>query len=355
MGKRPTEEDLGIDLTAEEQEVLARPVTQQPEDDIPQSETDENDTLVQGKPKAEPSPAGETDEAKATRERDEQGKFVATPKDGEAPKVETPPADERKVDLRALQEARAENKILMERMTALLEVQQRREAAKAQAEAPTAPVIPKWDADPLSAGQWTQDQLLEIKQRLDQKDSQQQAWQLEQQETDQAYAIANPQFAEAAATDPTMLASYSGLRESFAREIAFNAGIPFDTATPQQQQYVRAEIDKLEAQHVKYAVSTRQNVADYVRGLARARGVNPQAALPTAAPQGQAVPAKTIAERQEAQSRHLSLGDLPGGAAPTSVSAKDLAKMSQKDFNAFMKRMGDAGADEMFLKAQLGN
>ncbi len=45
MGKRPTEEDLGISMTAEEQEILSRPTTQV-EDDIPQSDDEDESNRV---------------------------------------------------------------------------------------------------------------------------------------------------------------------------------------------------------------------------------------------------------------------------------------------------------------------
>jgi hypothetical protein len=343
MSRRPTEEDLGIETTPEEQEILSRPV-QQADDDIRQDE-DADESLVQAAPK----PEAETAEAKAVRERDESGKFVAKTSE---PKPEPSP-DERKVDLRALQEARAENKVLMERMTALLEAQQHREARAAQPVAEAPPPVPKFDDDPIAAGRWIQEQIQNINEDRSKTAAQQEAEHRERQEIGQAYAIAQPQFQQASATDPTMAPTYSALMVSFAREIAFNNGIPFETATPQQQNFIRAEVAKLETDHVKYAVGTRQNVADYVRGLAQARGISiqPQQLAAATPPGEQHQPqGKTIAERQQAQARHMSIGDLPGSAVPTTVSAKTIAKMSSAEFAAFAKKMGDAGLDEMFSK-----
>jgi hypothetical protein len=354
MGNRPTEADLGIDLTPEEQEVLARPVTQLPEDDISQSESEENDTLVQAKPKAEDKPE-ETAEAKATRERDEAGKFVAKPKEGEAaPKVEAP-AEERKVDLRALQEARAENKLLMERMTTLLEAQQRRETAKAEAEKP-APVIPDKTTDPLGYIDYIEQRLGKIEGETQAQKDQREAYQAEQNEMAQVLAVAQPQFDEAAKADPALRPIYNALLGSFAREIAFNNGIPMDAngvpIAPQHQQWVAGELKKIEDSHIKYAVQTRQDFATYTKGLAQARGIAVQAAPAQAEqPATPAAPAKTIAERVAAQSRHMSIGDLPGSALPDKISAKDLVKMSSAEFAAFAKKMGDKDLDKMFLDA----
>lgn len=339
MSKRPTEEDLGIEPTPEEQEILSRPV-QQAEDDIPQSDDDADESLVQAAPK----PDTETAEAKATRERDEAGKFVAKKPDAE-PKPEAP--DDRKVDLRALQEARAENKLLMERMTALLEMQQQREARTARPAAEEPPPIPKWDDDPAEAGRWLQEQVLKINEDRTQTAAQREAQAREAYEADQAYAISRPQFSEALASDTTLQPTYNALMESFAREIAFNAGIPFEQATPQQQQFIRSELSRVETEHTKYAVGTRQNTPGYFKALAQARGINVQPAQ-NAQPAQAAAPAKTIAERQQQQARHQSIGDLPGSAVPTTVSAKTIAKMSSAEFAAFAKKMGDSGLDEMF-------
>jgi hypothetical protein len=350
MGKRPTEEDLGIAETAEEQEVLSRPVAQQPEDDIPETE-DEDESLVVAAPK----PAEETAEAKATRERDEAtGKFVAKPKEGELAKVDAPAPDDRKVDLRALQEARAENKMLMERTAILLDTLNRREAAKAEAEKP-APVIPDKLTDPLGYIDHIESRLGKIEGETRAQMEQREAAQNEQREMSQVLSIAQPQFIEAAKADPTVQPTYDALLGSFAREIAFNNGVPMDAngvpITPQQKQWVAAELSKLENSHIKYAVTTRQNVAEYMKGLAQARGINVQAAAlapgGTTATQTQ----RPIAERQQAQQRHMSIGDLPGGAAPATISAKDLVKMSPKQFAEFAKKMGDAGLDELFGKA----
>src|SRR6478609_7571857 len=110
MGKRPTEEDLGIAPTAEEQEILSRPPAPiEPDDDIPVDREDEEEVVAAPKPAAE-APVRVKDPV--------TGKFVAKPKD-EPAKVEAPAPvaeDTRKVDLRALQEERALRRQTEERM-----------------------------------------------------------------------------------------------------------------------------------------------------------------------------------------------------------------------------------------------
>src|SRR3954470_9780615 len=107
MAKRPSEEDLGIEPTAEEQEILARPpAPMEAEDDIPRDDGEDEEVAAAAQPQAE-APARVKDPV--------TGKCVAKPKEGEAAPVADAAPNPNKpppgfVDNRALQEARAENK-----------------------------------------------------------------------------------------------------------------------------------------------------------------------------------------------------------------------------------------------------
>jgi hypothetical protein len=352
MTKRPTEEDLGIELTAEEQGILARPTTQEPDDELPQAETDENDTLVQGKPKAEDKPA-ETPEAKATRERDEAGKFVAKPKDEAQPDPKADPSAKPPpgyTQIQALQEERALRRQTEERMQVLLETLQKREAREAKKDEP-APTIPDKLTDPLGYIDYIESRLGKIEGETAAQTQARQQAETEQKEVNDALAVALPQFNEAAAADPTLTDQYNALLASMAREIAFVNGIPTNgTITPAQRDFVGRELTKLEQGHIRFAVASGRNVAEYMREFASSRGIGTPAPA-AATPAAPAAPAKTIAERANAQQRHMSIGDLPGSAAPAQISAKDLVKMTPAEFAAFAKKMGDAGLDEMFKNA----
>lgn len=346
---RPTEEELGIAPTPEELEVLSRPpAPMEPDDDIPRDDEDEEVA-------AAPKPEGE----QPGRVKDPvTGKFVAKPKDGEPGKVETPPAaDDRKVDLRALQEERALRRQTEERMQVLLETLQKREAREAKKDEPAAPARPTLDGDPLGLVGDHEDRLSRIENETKAERESRQAAERDEQEFQQVLSVATPQFNEAAATDATIMPTYSALLESFAKEICYINGIPANSAemTQAQKNFVGAEMTKLEHSHIRHAVGKGLNVAEYMKNLAGVRGVVAPAAAAASTPVAStpaAQPApKSIAERQAAQSRHLSIGDLPGSAAPATVSAKDLGKMSQKEFNAFMKTMSDAETDALFLKA----
>lgn len=344
MAKRPTEEELGLGPTAEEVEALQRPApvedAEYPEGGA-DDDADDSHQLVVKKP-----------DGRKTRPHAEDGTFlpktepVIEAKAGD-PVVAPPAIDDRKVDLRALQEARAENKVLMERMTTLLEIQQRKEA---KANAPEADLPPDRTIDPLGRQEWLESRIDKIEGETKAQQEARQAAEREGIEFQEVLAVAMPEFNEAKAADPTVEPTYAALLENMAKELAYVNNIPTDgTATPQQRSWLGQEMTKLENSHIRYAVQTRQNVPQYMLNLAKVRNV----VAPTAQqqPQTQQPAQRTIADRQASQQRHMSLGALPGSAAPSTVSAKDIAKMSQKEFNAFAAKLGDKELDKLFLQA----
>lgn len=341
MKAQPTEEELGIAPTPEEMEVLSRPapaIHDDPEDDIPRSEEDDIHQVAKPKPEGDEKPKREKDP--------ETGKFVAKPKeDGDA--VAPPPKGF--VDQRALQEERALRRQTEERMQVLLDTLQKREAREAKKDEPPAPAAPTLDTDPLAFIGHIAERLGSMENESKAQRDAREAYEGEQAEIQQVYAVATPQFAEASIADPTLPQLQNALTESLAREICFVNRIDPNTATPQQRALVQQELTKLEASHVRYAVSNGINVADYVREFAASRGISlaaQQQQAPAQAPQQ-----RPIADRQRAQDRHLSIGDLPGSAMPDKINMKDLAKMDAKQFAAFAKKLGDAGMDEIFGKA----
>lgn len=348
---RPTEEDLGIEITPEEQAALDRPAPEIVEDDIAQIEDADDIHQV-----AAPKPVAEQPEkidARKTREHAPDGKFVPK-KDEPATDAHRPPPGF--VDTRALQEARAENKLLMERTAVLLETLTRREAAKAKAEEPAPPAIPDKAVDPLGYIDHLEGRLGAIENETKSQREAREANDRDQAEMNQVLAVAVPQYTEATAADPTLEPTRMALMESYAVEIAFHNGIPLDgRATPQQKQFLAQELSKLENGHIKFAVASQKPIGDYIRDLAAARRISAGAPQPNgkggpqqiAPPNGQ----RPIADRVAAQQRHQSLGDMSGGPAPTGISAKDIAKMSAKQFAEFAKSVGDDKLDEMFSKA----
>lgn len=347
MGKRPTEEDLGIAETAEEQEIASRSLTTVEDDDLPH-DTDDEQPLQQAAP--------ETAEAKAARERDAAGKFVAKPKpdapiadkpaDGVRPEPVKPPPGF--VDQRALQEARAQNKLLEERFNTLMEVVNKRNQQPVAE--PQAPTIPDKNTDPLGYIDYIESRLGKIEGESAAQAKVREDSQREQYEFQQALTVAKPQYDEMAAADPTLEPTRAALFDSYANEIAvLNRTNPDYQRDPRG--FLTNALTRLEQDHIKFAVASGQHVGSYMRDLARSRNVNAAPAQPQqAAPPAQQAP-RTIAERQAAQNRHMSIGDLPGSAAPNTISAKDLVKMSPKQFAAYAKSVGEAGLDEIMGKA----
>lgn len=332
----PTEEDLGIDMTPEEQDIASRPIVNAPDDNADEGEDLQVAVVKDGDEKPAP---------RKTRERDpETGKFLN--KD----EPERPDARPREgmTDIRALQEERALRRQTEERMQILLDTMQKREAREAKKDEPEKPVIPDLTSEPIGFIQHLDERLTRFENETNAQKQQREAIEAEQSEMNHVLAIAVPEYQQATAADPELEPMRSGLMESYAKEICYLNGIPMDgRATPQQRQFVQVELTKIENSHIKYAVTSRRPIGEYIKGLAATRGILAQPAAQQAPATGQ----RTIADRQAAQSRHQSIGDLPGNAAPSKISAKDVAKMSNDEFAAFAGKMSDKELDALFLKA----
>jgi hypothetical protein len=335
MAKRPTESDLDIEVTPEE---IAQQNAPPVDDDIPLADDIPEETGV-----AEPEAQTDREKADAAeRARSRDGKFVRA----EKPVAEVPPPGF--VSQAALREAREENKTIMSRLATLLEIQAARDA-KANAPKVEAPVIPDKNVDPLAYMDHIDQRLAKFEQVEQQTVAQRQAQEREQADMVQVLNVARPQYEEAARADPTVPAVYKELLDGFGRELMFiNQHNP--EFMKDQRGFLQRELSKIENAHIKHAVATGQNVAQYMRALAQSRGVNMTGA-PAQQQNGQQSapqpPARSIEERQQQQQRHISLGDAPGGEAPKTLDAKTLAKMSNKEFAAFAKTMKEEDLDAM--------
>jgi hypothetical protein len=220
MAKRPTEEELGIIPTAEEIATQsARPVD---DNDTPILTADDDD----GSTVVHPNDAMTDQEAAEGRVRGPDGKFVTKKADGaegdapvadapagaDKPRAEVPPPGF--VSKEALRESRDENKRLMERMTVLLEMGQRREAKAEAALTPKAEpiVVPDKLVDPLGHYdhklESVEQRIARFEQAEQQTAQQREAAAREEQEIQQVFATARPQFEEAAAANPAIMPTY---------------------------------------------------------------------------------------------------------------------------------------------------
>lgn len=303
MARTPTEADFGLEVTEEEMAV-APPTVENDDDDIGHGDDDPAPEPVKAEPaKADPEPAKVAEPAKA-----DEGKTV---------------------DLRALQEARAEAreakqqaKLMEDRWNAFLAGSQQ------QAKPPVAeaPAVPKFGTDPIRAGEWTQDQLIAM---LEAQKAEREQTATQQREEQEFQATAQPiiqDYEIAKQADPTVDIAYNALRESQGKEL-----LAMGYTIPQ----AKGELDRMEREHIKFVASRGIPIADYIKALASARGWNPTAQVATA-------PAKTdLRAVAETQQRHQSLSDAPGGEAVPPLDAKALARMSDKDFKSWMSKKGN--------------
>ncbi len=296
--KRVTEDDLGLAPTPEE---MAPVVT--PDDDVP---LDTDPIEEPTPPVTEPPPA-------------------TPPAQPEEPKT---------VDVRALQEVRSElreakrqSAILEQRWNDYLAYQkQPQEPAKAE------PVVPDGSSDPMALVKWTAEQVQAMQKQGTEREAATQEQQRQAEAFRQAYTKVNSDFATAAQADPSLNDALKALRTSMAQEAAAYGYQPH-----QVQQYVT----ETENQHIAYMAQNGLDVAAYIKGQAGARGWQ------ATAPQ-QVAPKTDIAALAASQQRHQSLSDASGGAPPAPLDAKQLLKMNDKEWKAFMRSRGaDDKLDEI--------
>jgi hypothetical protein len=304
-----TESDLGLEVT--EEEMAAAPAT-----------PDDNDDDIS---------LGDDD---AGQESDKSAPAAEPDKEAEPAKVEEP----KTVDIRALQEARAEAREAKQRATIL---EQRwndflagsQQQAKPQAQEPAKQEIPKFGADPIAAGEWTQEQIIAL---LDAQRAEKEQTATQQREEQEFQAIAQTVAQDYEATkraDPSIDDAYNALRKSQGEEML---------AMGYTIQQAQAELNRMEREHIKFVAARGLPIGNYIKALASARGWQPGAAA-------QQQPAKTdLKAVADAQQRHQSLSDAPGGEAIPPLDAKALARMSDKEFKAWMSKKGnEAKFDEI--------
>lgn len=309
----PTEESLGLSPTEEE---LATISTRSMDDDI--SSDDEFPVLDTAKPGAEPEPV------KAEAEK---------------PAQEKPTEDPKMVDVRAVQEARAEARearqraaVLEQRWNDFLAAQQPPKQAE-----PEKPSMPSAD-DPMARLNWTAEQIVAMQEAQQRELAERTRQQQEDAQYQEAFAKVDADYAAAAQADPTLPEAYNALRESQGKEL-----LALGYTIPQ----AKAELDRIERQHVMYVTQRGISIADHIKNLAAVRGWR----APQAAPQPAATPKTDLAAVAAAQQRHQSLSDAPGGEGVAPLDAKALARMSDKEFKAWMSKKGNEAKFDQIMGA----
>lgn len=313
----PTEDSLGLTPTDAELATVSTPA----DDDVPIGSDDDTPVVeaapvvVKGDGATEPDPA-------------------ATPP---VPDPAAKPEDPKTVDLRALQEARAEAREAKQR-NALLEARTNEMLAllnqqQTQQQQPAPANEPPTSGEPMEMLQWLVGEVQA--QRMSQQEAQQRAQEATQrQEALFQLKSVEDQF-RATAPDYDQAVNFAATSRDNELKILF------PLATDQQRaQTIQAEWQQIVA-------SSRQmgtNPAELIYNFAKARGFTGAAPAPAPAPVAQ----PDLAAVAAAQQRHQSLSDAPGGETVAPLDAKALARMSDKDFKAWMSKKGnEAKFDEI--------
>lgn len=314
----PTEDSLGLTPTDDELATIRTPADDGddiPLDDEPTPVVDASQPGVKEAPKTADAPVDPAADPAAKQE------------------------DPKTVDLRALQEARAEareakqrNALLEQRTNEILAAFTAQQAAQQYQEPPRERPV----GDPLALLEYLAEKV--DRQEITANEARQYAEQegYRQQNMRQLHVL-EVQFQ---AAKPDYFDAVNHLRDTRNRELE----IMFPLANADQRaQYIAQEWQQVVAQSVQAGL----NPAEQVYNLSLARGFT--------APQAAAAAAATTQQRQSnlsavaaAQQRHQSLSDAPGGETIAPLDAKSLARMSDKDFKAWMSKKGnEAKFDEI--------
>lgn len=310
--KSVTEEELGLAPT--EEEMAEAPATIEADDTV------EADNPPEAEKKTKPDDTGDEPVKADTKKEPEPDK-----KPDDEPKM---------VDVRALQEARREIREAREH-AATLEQRWNDFLAGQNKPAETKPDDPFADApdpeaDPMGWIKWRQ-------QRDREEYAERQKTTQEQREAaDRESAFRQHQdyvqehYNEAVKSDPAVDEAFKAAWASYEQELKFLGYKGHQLQQGMQQVFHNFTMA------ASQAVQSGQPIADFVKGIAQTRGWQQQAATPT--PEQPAK--KDLAAVAATQERHQSLSDAPGGDAPAPLDAKALAKMSDKDFKAWMSKRG---------------
>lgn len=305
----PTEESLGLTPTDEEIGTSISPI-----DDGDDISLDDDPTPV-----VEAAPVVVKGDAKAVDPLDPAAK----------------PEDPKTVDLRALQEARAEAREAKQR-NALLEARTNEMLAmfnRQNAPAETKPAVAEIPPEDDVVGRinWLVGQF----QQQSQQSAEERQTKAQQSERDQTLGrLGNLENAfRAAAPDYDEAVRFAGQ----SREAELELMYPTSTKE-QREQAVLQEWDGI----VKQSIQAGVNPAEQVYKFAKMRGFTGAAPVPAQQQQ------PNLAAVAAAQQRHQSLSDAPGGETIAPLDAKALGRMSDKDFKAWMSKKGnEAKFDEI--------
>lgn len=304
-GTTPLDPPADAPTVSHEPDTEGDPVQPGTQDDAPAATEGTPEGEGEG---SEPAPADNAD-------RDRRVPYAALKEEREARK-------ERDRQIAELNEkfARADERLQM--LTQRIQPQPQQEQPKQEA-----PAIPNPDEDFVGALRWTQQQLIE-RQRQEQEWSTQQSQQAEQQRRQQeveSYVVNTYQSAaaEKRAQDPTFDHAYQYLMTQRYNELVAS-GASHEAASRQVQQD--------EFQMAAGAIQARQNPAERLVAVARARGWAPPAAQPATPPVQDRL--ETVARGQAANASLSAAGS--SGTGKTKLTVESLASMPAKEFEKLL-------------------
>lgn len=285
------------------------------------------DSRGESEVKAEPETKAEPEAEPETEVVDEVESDVETePKaEGEEPKPQktvplaalTKERAERKAEKARLADLERQNSIWQDRWNQILAAN---EPAKVEDKADAPPTD-----DPIAALNWLVERT--TKQDAASKEAAEQTRQREEQERtwNTAYTKITTDFAEAVKSDPSLDDAYKALWGSKYREME---------ALGYEKDQINAVLAREEAQHIIHMAQSGKSVADYIKGLAGARGWAPKAAEPKA---DAAADIKKLAEAVDGSTTLSGAG----GEGPRVMDARAIADMSPTEFEAWLGKPGN--------------
>lgn len=282
---------------------------------------------------SEPSPEAKPDKAAQeppkTQNAAPEPDLAAADDENPDPKAETVPHGQFHRERERRKAAEAERQTIADNYAKLLERTNQLLEVSRPAPEPQQPEIPQWAQDPMGAGQWTQAELLAVKERLAKED----AARAEAEQTRAAERAFNAKVdghvRAFVAKTPDYPAAFQFAAISRDQELAL--AYPFMTEQ-QRYEHLQAEYKAMFHGHMEAG----NNPAEKLYEFAKLRGYKPGGAQAETKN-----PAAELARQEELRLASQSLGKGGGAVADTGrITPEQLVEMSDEEFAAYKKKHG---------------
>jgi hypothetical protein len=256
------------------------------------------------------------------------------------------PTGQSKVPLAALTKTRNEAKaerekrveaekkaaVLEDRWNRALALQQDQEKKPAAVE----DEIPDPELNPAEAIKWAVEQVRKANEAKQAEATKTEQQKKADQEWQQTYQAVNTAYNAAVTADPLINEARDYLIDSIGNEYLAMGG---------SRAEAQAEINRIEAEHIRFAHARGLEIGAYVKSLAKARGWTGKAKAADPAKDTETA-AADLAKLDEAASDAVTLSDA-GGAAPKTMDANAVANMNEVDFAKWLSKNGAAKFRQM--------